>query len=983
MQDSIKTIRSESIVSRCVGRLLEGYTVVTGTERLGHLVRDEFNLYQISQGNESWPSPQSMTWDAWLRSIWFELEQARLTNHRQLLTSNQTTLLWERLISESIREEHQDDFAYLLWHVNSTASATKNAYRQMCSYKISTSDFGDEVSEDVRMFVQWLGKYRSFLQDNNMLDIESAPREIVARIQQAADLINSKAAIAGIEDWTPQHQWVIDEMRNAGVDVQIIESDISKVLDNVVRVDFDTLDEEISKCASWARRTIEKNPEKCHVGIAVPNLSELQPRIERIFSAILNPNALLEERQVHNFSFHITIGTALSQIPLVVDIFNLIELMRPKFDIECFSAVLRSDRIKGWEHESEARSKLAMDLVKIGSKSISIDNVIRFIDYSQPRRLLSSLASDLEELGGKSVSADELLGFIQEERPKYKQFHDLLFKLAMDLKEKGSEPVPVNDVIRFIREETFEYPQLRKLLTKARTMLSNAPKRAEYGFWSRFINDWIRHFQSPSLEGRNFGIDEFHAHQKWGELVERVAEYGFLGTEVELSEVISKLYRTASDQIITPPAIRVPIQIGGLAALSGQSFTHLWIMEMNNENVPGMPRPTPFIPVSVQKTFEIPNASSTGVEQFVDKKLSRLMSNTQQAVLSYAKFDSDDHEFQPSSRLTKYKATPEATSEICSVAYEQYQERIAPAFHTLEKYSNWIVDPVSDVESIRGGTGILKSQSQCPFQAFAQYRLNARQIDQLQPGISPLEHGSVTHEMFELLYEKFGSQKSLEKTGVNNFVREAELIAEQVVEKMNNRRICPLSQEILDNQVERMKSLAENWFEQDMDRMPFKVVKREERYETFIGNLPVNLMIDRVDITKNGAIVIDYKTGLCSIAHLNGERPRDPQLMIYAHALKQTGEDLEGVGYAKLSIDGTRFSSFHKSDKRSERQETWQEAQVRWEQVLNRLATGFMTGDASLDPLSIACDFCHLGTLCRIDEIAGIDAESDDENGAA
>ncbi len=979
MQDALKTIHPESIVSRCVALLLEGYTIVTGTERLGHLVRDEFNLYQISQGSESWPSPQSMTWDAWLRSIWFELEQARLTGHRQLLTSNQTTLLWERLISESIREEHQDDFAYLLWHVNSTASAAKNAYRQMCSYKISTSDFGDEVSEDVSMFVQWLDKYRSFLQDSNMLDIESAPSEIIARIQQVADLINLKVAIAEIEDWTPQHQWIVDEMRNAGVDVQIIESYISKMPDDVVRVDFGTLDEEISKCASWARTVIEQNSEKCRVGIAVPNLSELQPRIERIFAATLNPNALLEKRQAHNFSFHITIGTALNQVPLVVDMFNLIELMRPKFDIECFSAVLRSDRIKGWDAESEARSKLAMNLVKMGSKSVSIANVIRFIDYSRPHRLLSSLASDLEELCGESVSADELLSFIQEERPKYKQFHDLLSKLAMNL--KGGKPVSVDNVIWFIREETFEYPQLRKLLTKAGTMLSNAPKRAEYGFWSRFINDWIRHFQSPSLEGRNFGIDEFHAHQKWGELVERVAEYGFLGTEVELSEVISKLYRTASDQIITPPAIRVPIQIGGLAALSGQSFTHLWIMEMNNENIPGMPRPTPFIPVSVQKAFEIPNASSAGVEQFVDQKLSRLMSNTQQAVLSYAKFDAD-HEFQPSSRLTKYKATPEPTSEICSAAYEQYQERIALAFPTLEKYSNWNVDSVSDIESIRGGTGILKSQSQCPFQAFAQYRLNARQIDQLQLGISPLEHGSVTHEMFELLYEKFSSQKSLEKTGVHNFVCEAELIARQVVEKMNNRRICPLSQEILDNQVEKMKSLAKNWFEQDMDRMPFKVIKREERYETFIGNLPVNLMIDRVDSTKTGAIVIDYKTGLCSIAHLKGERPRDPQLMIYAHALKQTGEDLEGVGYAKLSIDGTRFSSFHKSDKRSEGQETWQEAQVRWERVLNRLATGFMTGDASLEPLLIACDFCHLGTLCRIDEIAEIDTNSDDENGA-
>ena len=55
------------------------------------------------------------------------------------------------------------------------------------------------------------------------------------------------------------------------------------------------------------------------------------------------------------------------------------------------------------------------------------------------------------------------------------------------------------------------------------------------------------------------------------------------------------------------------------------------------------------------------------------------------------------------------------------------------------------------VGEVRGGTGVIKAQSQCPFQAFAKYRLNARRPEDASFGFDALDRGSFVHKSLEIV----------------------------------------------------------------------------------------------------------------------------------------------------------------------------------------------------------------------------------------
>ena len=888
-----------STVGNSIELLIEGFTIVVGTHRLRHLILDGYNLEQINQNKTSWVTPEVFTWNSWLGSIWYELELSGLSDRKQLLSPNQSLHLWEQEISKYIHETQSEDYEYLLWHINSTAKAARDSYQSLNTYQIDIKEFQNSYSKDVQVFIEWLGRYQESLEHNNLVDFETLPQEIISRTEQVVDICNSKIAFGEIEEWTPQHQLVVDSLKSAGLQIEFIEPGTCHSIKPLQRVDFDqpendSVDDEIEACACWARQVIESDPENHRIGIAVPNLTDVNDRIKRKFAEILNPNAMMEKRQSHYFAFHSTLGDPLSDIPLVVDIFNLLELARSKFELTTVSAVIRSDRIQGWKEEKAIRSKLAVELPQLGSSLITLNNVTQFI-----------------------------------------------------------------------WSKNFECPKLFKILKTAQKKLEGTPRKAEYADWSKFIAEWIELFQSTSLEGRSFGTDEFQAHTEWGNLVERISEFGFLSEYVSIEEVITKLRRVASEQIVQSVAVRSPIQIGGPTALAGQSFTHLWVMGLNNENVPGTPHPSPFIPISVQRRHELPNATPTAIDQHVRRNLDRLLSNSSEVVLSYAKHDGD-HQFEPSSLLLSY-----GKSHALDIPrYETFQMRIANGFSNIETYCNWRAEKVQDTSVIRGGTSLFRNQSLCPFKAFAEHRLRARQLDDMQVGIPLMDHGTWTHAMFEKLYKEFNTRESLDgDTTEEKYVARAEELAKEVVEKFNCDRICSLSKEVLNNQVARMIELARQWFHCDFGRDAFEVLQIEQEIETTVGELPVRIKIDRVDRTADGIEILDYKTGYCSLSDLNGERPREPQLMLYMHAYKQKGESVQGVGYARVRVDDTVLLLEGPNKERKKNEETWVDAEARWNRVLHQLSGNFMDGDALADPISNACDYCHLDMLCRISEV--------------
>ena len=167
----------------------------------------------------------------------------------------------------------------------------------------------------------------------------------------------------------------------------------------------------------------------------------------------------------------------------------------------------------------------------------------------------------------------------------------------------------------------------------------------------------------------------------------------------------------------------------------------------------------------------------------------------------------------------------------------------------------------------------------------------------------------------------------------------------------------------------------------DLQRPRFTIEGVEEQLSIGIGGMTLALRLDRVDRLEDGSIVvIDYKTGGDAEPDAwLGERPRLPQLPLYAEALGmdrvsavafgrvRTGD----TGFRGLTRDSAVFPGLKSPADRGWPREysSWQELLQAWRRRLATLATEHVQGDARLAPdPAHACKYCHLAALCRIGE---------------
>ena len=132
-------------------------------------------------------------------------------------------------------------------------------------------------------------------------------------------------------------------------------------------------------------------------------------------------------------------------------------------------------------------------------------------------------------------------------------------------------------------------------------------------------------------------------------------------------------------------------------------------------------------------------------------------------------------------------------------------------------------------------------------------------------------------------------------------------------------------------------------------------------------------------VSQDGSLaVIDYKTGASAeVKAWLDERPRLPQLPAYVEAL---GPGRVGAvafarvrsgdtGYAGVARDEEPFPGLKVPGTRGGPRgyDTWDQLLAEWRRRLEALAAEYVAGDARLAPdPPRACEYCHLGALCRI-----------------
>jgi probable DNA repair protein len=483
-------------------------------------------------------------------------------------------------------------------------------------------------------------------------------------------------------------------------------------------------------------------------------------------------------------------------------------------------------------------------------------------------------------------------------------------------------------------------------------------------------SDWVGRFQAE-LEAMGFGrgreLDsrEFQALNRWHQLLEALSTLDVVAAgPVSRARAVALVAERARATRFRERDPGCPVEVLGVEEALGSRFDATWIATLDHENWPKSARRDPLIPGPIQAA--VPTASGDGQLARARAELAGLLRTAPEVRGSFSS-GSDE---QPRT-LTPLLPGVEAT---------QAERPAVPEPAALEWLDDDVRAPAPAGAGTRGGTGVLRDQSACPFRAFAAHRLAAMHPQPPRPGLDAAARGNLIHRALELFWDGLTGRAELAAMDDRDLQAGIERAAAQAVAEFVRpyRHRLGAGGRALEQRC-TARALT-NWLAVERARGEFRVVGREVGIEMRFGRLVLRGKIDRVDETDAGTVLIDYKTGRATkSAWTPDPRIVDPQLPAYALALETAPA---AIAFARLTADDLRFDGLAETDpgipgvvtladaKHGWRHyDDWSGLLKTWRGQLEALADAFVSGRAEVDPRDAqACRYCDLHALCRIDE---------------
>lgn len=472
---------------------------------------------------------------------------------------------------------------------------------------------------------------------------------------------------------------------------------------------------------------------------------------------------------------------------------------------------------------------------------------------------------------------------------------------------------------------------------------------------------------------------EYQQLNGWYDFLDQFSAYDQVCSPMTFEQALQLLSRATAGATSQPQTPKSKLQVLGLLEAAGQTFDYLWIVGMQAGQWPAAAKPNPFIPVQIQRELKMPQATPEREWSFASNLTDQYLRSASEIVASYS-VQNDGVPEQGSALLDNFPRLIVPPPNIVDPQWVALQTASQPEY---------IVDDCApaltsqELTAIRGGSGLLEDQSQCPFRAFAKRRLGIQALSEPEIGLSAAQRGTLLHDVLFILWGEIGDSASLASMSATALDSLISTSIAKGLEKVSISRRNTLGSTYFELEAMRLSTLLAQWVAVEKKRSPFVVFAREQEIQLHLGALAISMRADRIDALPDGArFVIDYKSGLCSVQDWLGERPAKPQLPLYALA---TDETVAGLSYAQVRADECKYigagqievadgvrADTEKWVKDKMPVKDWEDLIEQWQYNLERLAQEFLRGESGVNPLNNSCTFCGLQALCRIDEEQGL-----------
>lgn len=401
--------------------LQQGAPLLTANTRL---LREYSTRYDeaMSQQAEAWSTAKIRTWNGWLEECWHRSCPAQLAAGESiplLLTGRQELSVWEQVIEDDLDQETQ------LLQIPATAKAASEAWALRHAWRLPDNSPAYIGIEEAQAFRRWARAYEQRCHEEGWVD-QAVLTDLVREAFENEWLEAPESLfLAGFLEWTPQQKQLLDQLQECG-------STLESLSPNEAGHSYLTLAEDVTdelrKAATWARSLWEQD-HSGRIGIVVPDLTGIRDQAERIFEDVLHPSAGLDAMRPAARSFHLSLGPALSDHPVISAALLLLELGKRQMPLARLTALLSSPYWHGAAAERSARALLDAEIRRQGYGEVTRKQLL---DFASRTRVSSPEPCPCPTLVTTITGIDELLAGTADRQPlaRWSELFSAILELA-------------------------------------------------------------------------------------------------------------------------------------------------------------------------------------------------------------------------------------------------------------------------------------------------------------------------------------------------------------------------------------------------------------------------------------------------------------------------------------------------------------------------------------------------------------------------
>jgi len=556
-------------------------------------------------------------------------------------------------------------------------------------------------------------------------------------------------------------------------------------------------------------------------------------------------------------------------------------------------------------------------------------------------------------------------------------------ELEIKLQKEGFLNVNIERLKNFYGPESSS--EIKKLLQVMIEFINITDNKLP-SLWAKYFSKILKDLGWMIDPSKNLSSKELQCLMVWNECLDELASLDMFTEKISRHSILKELKEITKKKLFQIKTKEQPIQVLSLLESIGISFDHIWIMGCHSDCIPAKPNPNPFIPINIQKKLQLPHSNSKRELQFSEQTLYRLVDSSQNIIFSYPEWEKNNKK-QITSLLNIISNTKK---EFAYTKSYRVRDRIKPLnqIEVWEDNSKVLPSP-SELENLtrnglKNGYRVLQNQAACSFKSFVAHRLHVNDYKISTIDYDSRERGILIHKALQLFWGKHKTRSVLKNLITSNMLKgELQTKVKEAIRGVNMQVIG--QHHFMTMEQERTVDLLLNWMDQEILRPDFEVKHIEKNELIVIGNLRLNLRIDRIDITSEGEqILIDYKTGSTNTNTWFMERIQDPQLPLYTIKSSPTA-----IAFAHISKGSLKWKSIWNpiiSNPFPEKSKVkiplnieeeigwpnWSSLLKFWEIKLKELADNFMEGQIVTNPINQdeTCRNCNYAMLCRIGENA-------------